>query len=282
MNVTLALAQINTKLGDMQANLEKHLALAKEAWSSGADILLFPELSLTGYVLQDLVPAVARRPQTDDPLFKALLKTSQDLDLVVGFVEEDPRHRFYIAHAYLSQGEIVHIHRKVHLPTYTLFDEKRYLAPGDGLRAFDTRFGRLGMLICEDFWHISSPYLLWLDGADLLLMSSASPGRGITGEQIGSAEAVETMMKTYAQLLTVFVAHTNRVGFEDGLKFWGGATVYDPDGTLLAKGPYDEESLTLAELDLEQLRRTRTRLPLLRDERPELVRRELERILRHD
>lgn len=282
MKVTLALAQINTKLGDMQTNLEKHLALAKEAWSSGADILLFPELSLTGYVLQDLVPAVARRPQADDSIFKALLKTSQDLDLVVGFVEEDPRHRFYIANAYLSQGEIVHIHRKVHLPTYTLFDEKRYLAPGDGLRAFDTRFGRLGMLICEDFWHISSPYLLWVDGADLLLMSSASPGRGITGEQIGSAEAVETMMKTYAQLLTVFVAHTNRVGFEDGLKFWGGATVYDPDGTLLTKGPYDEESLTLAELDLEQLRRTRTRLPLLRDERPELVRRELERILRHD
>lgn len=282
MKLTLALAQINTRLGDIQANLDKHLTLAKEAWSSGADILLFPELSLTGYVLQDLVPAVARRPGPADPVFARLLRASKEIDLVVGFVDEDARHRFTIANAYLSQGEIVHIHRKVHLPTYTLFDEKRYLAPGETFRAFETRFGRLGMLICEDFWHLSSPYLLWLDGADLLLMSSASPGRGITGEQIGSAETVETVTRTYAQLLTVFVAHTNRVGFEDGLKFWGGATVYDPDGTLLAKGPYDEEALTLAELDLDQLRRTRTRLPLLRDERPDLVWRELERILRDD
>jgi NAD+ synthase (glutamine-hydrolysing) len=269
-------------LGTCRPTWRNTWPLAKEAWSAGADILLFPELSLTGYVLQDLVPAVARRPASDDPFFASLLRASQDLDMAVGFVEEDARHRFFIASAYLSQGEVVHIHRKVHLPTYTLFDEKRYLAPGDHFRAFNTRFGRLGMLVCEDFWHISSPYLLWLDGADVLLMSSASPGRGITGEQIGSAQTVETVLQTYAQLLTAFVAHTNRVGFEDGLKFWGGATAYDPDGTLLAKGPYDEEALTLAELDLDQLRRTRIRLPLLRDERPELVKRELERILGHD
>ena len=280
MKLTLALAQINTVLGNVEANIEKHLALAKEARQNNADLLVFPELSLTGYVLQDLVPAVAHRLTPDDPLFHHLLDASRDLDLVVGFVDEDARHRFYIAAAYLSQGEVVHIHRKVHLPTYTIFDERRFLAAGDSFRAFDTRFGRAGLLICEDFWHISSPYLLWLDGADLLLLTSASPGRGVTDEQLGSAKWVETVNQVYAGLFTVFTAHTNRVGFEDGLYFWGGATAYDPDGKLIAKGPYNEESLTYAELDLAQLRRTRARLPLLRDERASLVQKELERIIR--
>jgi predicted amidohydrolase len=279
MQINLALAQINTVLGDVEANLEKHLEFIHEARSKKADLIVFPELSLTGYVLQDLVPAVAHRPTPDDPTFHRLLDASRDLDLVVGFVDEDARHRFYIAAAYLSRGEIVHVHRKVHLPTYTIFDERRFLAAGDSFRAFDTRFGRAGLLICEDFWHASSPYLLWLDGADILLLTSASPGRGVTDEHIGSSEWVETIAKAYAGLFTVFVAHSNRVGFEDGLNFWGGATAYDPDGKLIAKGPYDEEALTYAELDLAQIRRTRARLPLLRDERPKLVQNELRRIL---
>ena len=279
MQINLALAQINTVLGDVEANLEKHLEFIQEARSQKADLIVFPELSLTGYVLQDLVPAVAHRPSPDDPVFHRLLDASRDLDLVVGFVDEDARHRFYIAAAYLSQGEIVHVHRKVYLPTYTIFDERRFLAAGDSFRAFDTRFGRVGLLICEDFWHVSSPYLLWLDGADILLLTSASPGRGVTDEQIGSSEWVETINKTYAGLFTVFVAHANRVGFEDGLYFWGGATAYDPDGKLIAKGPYDEEALTYAELDLAQIRRTRARLPLLRDEQIGLVQKELDRII---
>lgn len=275
----LALAQINTKLGDVPANLEKHLAYIEKARAQKADLLVFPELSLTGYVLQDLVPTVAHRPVADDPIFKPLLKASKDLDLVIGFVDTDTRHRFYIAAAYLSQGEVVHVHRKVYLPTYGIFDERRFLAAGDSLRAFETRFGRAGLLICEDFWHVSSPYLLWLDGADLFLMTSASPGRGVMDEQLGSAKWVETVNQTYAGLFTSFFAHTNRVGFEDGLYFWGGATAHDPDGKLLAKGPYDEEALTYAELDLAQLRRTRARLPLLRDERASLVQKELDRII---
>jgi len=279
MQINLALAQINTVLGDVEANLEKHLALAKEARAQKADLLVFPELSLTGYVLQDLVPTVSHHPADDDPVFRPLLKASRDLDLVVGFVDEDARHRFYIAAAYLSRGEIVHVHRKVHLPTYTIFDERRFLAAGDSFRAFDTRFGRAGILICEDFWHISSPYLLWLDGADILLMTSASPGRGVTDEHIGSSEWVETIHKAYAGLFTVFVAHANRVGFEDGLNFWGGATAYDPDGKLIAKGPYDDEAITYAVLDLAQIRRTRARLPLLRDEQMGLVMTELQRVL---
>lgn len=281
MTVNIALMQFETHLGDLKTNLDRHLSFATEARKNDAEILVFPELSLTGYSLQDLVPQVAIRPTTNEPIFKHLLQASRQIDLVVGFVEEDSRHRFYISSGYLSQGEILHIHRKVYLPTYGIFDEKRFLAAGNKFRAFDTRFGRTGLLICEDFWHISSPYLLWQDGADIFLLTSASPGRGITEKQIGSSDWVETVNRAYAGLFTSFFAHSNRVGFEDGLYFWGGATLYDPDGKLIALGPYAEETILYAEMDLNQLRRTRARLPLLRDERPEIVFDELGRILKN-
>ncbi len=280
MKLTLGMAQINTVLGKPEANLEKHLVLAQQAAQDGVDLLIFPELSLTGYVLQDLTPAVAHRPRADDPLFRPLLEASQKLDLLVGFVEEDTRNRFYIAAAYLSGGEVRHVHRKVYLPTYGLFDEGRFFAWGDAIQAFETRFGRAGVLICEDFWHASPPYLLWLDGADLFLFTSASPGRGLNSAPIlESARWVEHINRAYASLFTAFVAHTNRVGYEDGLNFWGGSTVFDPNGELIVQAPYFEEGVTLAELDLNQLHRTRARLPLLRDERTALVQRELNRIL---
>jgi predicted amidohydrolase len=278
--LTLGLAQLDTTLGDVDANLEKHLAWIDDARSRSVDVILFPELSLTGYALQDLTPTVARRPSADDPTFGPLLKASQDIDVLVGFVDADVRHRYYIAAAYLSQGQVLHVHHKVYLPTYALFDEGRFFAWGDKVRAFDTRFGRFGVLVCEDFWHASPPYLLWLDGAEALLMISSSPGRGLDDEDmLASARWVERINQAYASLFTVFVAHTNRVGFEDGLTFWGGATAFDPEGRRLVRGVHHEEALTLVEFDLTQLRRTRTRLPLLRDERTALVQRELKRIL---
>lgn len=278
--VKVGLAQINTTLGNPQANLAKHLEWIDQALSSSVDLLVFPELSLTGYVLQDLATTVAHHPSADDPIFRPLLDASHKLDLVVGFVDEDLRHRFYIAAAYLSAGQVVHIHHKVYLPTYGLFDEGRFFAWGDSLRAFDTRFGRFGMLICEDFWHASPPYLLWLDGADILLLASASPGRGLTSEPVlESTRWVEHINQAYASLFTSFVVHANRAGFEDGLNFWGGSTIFDPNGELLVRAPYHTEALVLHTLDLSQLHRTRTRLPLLRDERTALVSRELGRIL---
>jgi NAD+ synthase (glutamine-hydrolysing) len=280
MKVELALAQINTKLGDVTANLEKHLDLIEKARSYGAELVIFPELSLTGYVLQDLTPSVAHHPDRDDPVFKTLLEYSAGLDIVVGFVDEDQRHRFFIASAYLSQGQVLHVHHKLYLPTYGLFDEGRFFAWGDTVSAFDTRFGRLGILICEDFWHASPPYLLWLDGADVLIFTSASPGRGLSAEmKLESARWVEHINRAYASMFTAFVAHSNRVGYEDGLNFWGGSTVFDPNGDMIAQGAYHEEALTLATLDLNELHRTRARLPLLRDERTSLTQREMGRIL---
>ncbi len=282
MSIRIGLAQFAPKLGDVPANLTKHMESIEQAVAQGVQLLLFPELSLTGYYLQDLVYELAIHPSAQDPTFGPLLEATRahDIDLTVGFVEEDRRHRFYISQAYLSQGAIVHVHHKVYLPTYGLFDEGRYFAWGDSVRAFETRFGRVGMLICEDFWHASPPYLLWLDGADILLMHSASPGRGLDeGGMLRSARWVDLVNQSYASLFTNFVIHCNRTGFEGGLNFWGGSLIADPNGDVLLSGPHFEEALLVGEIDLNQLHRTRYRLPLLRDERTGLLNRELSRIL---
>src|SRR5215831_11415308 len=245
MNLTLGLAQMYPKIGDVGVNLKKHLALIESAKAQNVDLLIFPELSLTGYNLQDLVYEVAMQPSLDDPTFGQLLQASADhvMDMMVGFVDTDNRARYFIAAAYLSGGKVVHIHRKVYLPTYTLFDEARYFAWGDAVQAFDTRFGRFGMLICEDFWHASPPYLLWLDRADVLLFQSASPGRGLdASDRLSSARWVQLVNQAYGSLFTNYVVHCNRVGFEDGLNFWGGSTIVDPDGELVACAPMHEEA----------------------------------------
>lgn len=279
-DLRIGLVQTDAVLGDVDANIDRHLEWLVDARRQGANLVVFPELSLTGYYLRDLAFNVAISTGDLPNRLSKLLDESRDVDLVCSFVERDNRDRFFVAAAYLSGGEIIHVHRKLYLPTYGLFEEGRFYASGQSISAFDTGFGRVGMLICEDFWHLSPPYLLWLDGADLLLLTSASPARGLgQREALASVEWVERINQAYASTLTVYVAHTNRVGFEDGLHMAGRATVFDPEGQLLAGGPHHQESLTLATIDLEQLRRSRQRLPLLRDERPDLVARELERIL---
>ena len=280
MRITIGLAQIYPKLGDLQHNLAAHLDYAAQAREQGVDLLVFPELSLTGYQVQDLVPEVALRADADDAVYAALLDASRDIDMVVSFVREDFRNRFYIADAYLSGGETLHIHHKLYLPTYAMFDESRYFAQGNSVRAFDTRFGRVGMLICEDFWHVSPPYLLWLDGADIFILNSASPSRGLNADdRLMGTRWVELVNQAYGGMFTSYIVHCNRVGYEDGKNFWGGSSVVDPDGEFMTHGLYFDEALITQEIDINQLHRTRARLPLLRDERPGLVRRELGRIL---
>ncbi len=282
MNVTVGLAQMSPKIGDVACNLDTHLEYIRQAKQAGVDLLLFPELSLTGYNLEDLVYEVAIPAHSDNPTLQALLSASatNQMDLMVGFVDIDARSRYYIAAAYISDGKILHVHHKVYLPTYTMFDEGRYFAWGDSVKAFDTRFGRLGMLICEDFWHASPPYLLWLDRADLLLFHSASPGRGLdSSDRLSSARWVQLVNQAYGSLFTNFIIHCNRVGFEDGLNFWGGSTIVDPDGEVMIGGPMHEEALIVQGIDVNHLRRARSRLPLLRDERTGLLASELQRIL---
>ena len=287
MKFKLALAQFSPRLGDVDANLKTILDYIARARVARADLVLFPELALTGYYLKDLVPTVAVRVASDEPRLAPLLAASRDLDIVIGFVEEDARYRYYIAAAYLSAGRVVHVHRKVYLPTYRLFDDGRFFAPGNTLRAFNTRFGRMGILICEDAWHLSSPYVLWQDGADFLIDLSASPGYGIStsndpstisGQGLANADTVRNFLRTYASILTTFVIFSNRVGMEDGITFWGGSHVLAPDGTALAAAPQFDDALVFAEIDTDALRRARLGLPILRDEQRELVRHELGRV----
>lgn len=277
----VGLAQIAPRLGDVRANLETHLEYIAQARAQQVDLLIFPELGLSGYYLKDLVPDCALQPSTDDALFAPLLHASRDLDLVVGFVERDIRFRYYISAAYLSAGRVVHLHRKVYLPTYRLFDDGRFFAPGETFRAFDTRFGRMGLLICEDAWHLSPPYILWQDGADFLIDISASPGYGLPPDQPGRLAnqiTVSTFLHAYAELLTTYVFFVNRVGVEDGIAFWGGSAVIAPGGEIVKAAPLTDELLLVAEVETDALRRARLRLPLLRDENLDLTLRELERI----
>ncbi len=277
----VGLAQLAPRLGDARANLKQHLEWIDRAREQRIDLLIFPELSLTGYFVKDLVPALAAEPNPSDPLFGPLLHASRDLDVVVGFIEQDRRYHYYISAAYLAGERVIHIHRKVYLPTYRLFDDARFFAAGNGFNAFDTRFGRIGLAICEDFWHVSTPYLLWQDGADLLIDIAASPGYGVASDAPGhlaSEATASAFLHCYSELLTDFVFYVNRVGIEDGISFWGGSTALGPNGRVLSSGPLLEEMLAVAEVNLDDLRRARLRLPTLRDERLHLVRDELARI----
>ena len=253
-----------------------------EARAQNLDLVVFPELGLTGYLLQDLNAEVAMARQ--DARLARLAAATQGMSAVVGFVEESADHQLYIAAALLEDGTLRHVTRKAYLPNYGLFDERRFFAAGDQLRAVPSRLRvSLGICICEDFWHLPVPYLLALDGAQLLINISSSPGRDIaevneTG--LGTAGSWRTIMRTYAQLTTTFVVFVNRVGVEESITFWGGSEVIDPAGESVFRAPLHDEGLYVVDIDLAAIRRERLALTLLRDERPEFVLRQLERLVR--
>lgn len=253
-----------------------------EAHDAGVDLLVFPELGLTGYLLQDLNADVAMR--SDDERLVELAAAAGDMSVIVSFVSESSDHRLYIAAALFEAGELRHVYNKSYLPNYGLFDERRFFAAGDVVRAVDSRLGvRLGICICEDFWHLPVPYLMALDGAQILVNVSSSPGRDIAAiveGGFGTADSWRTLMRAYAQLTTSYVVFVNRVGVEESLTFWGGSQVIDPAGEVCFEAPMLEAGLYVAEIDLDVIRRGRVALPLLRDERPDLVLRQLERLVR--
>ena len=276
MDFTAVLAQIKPKLGNVADNLtaiENEIAKAREA---GADLIIFPELALSGYFLKDLVPEVARR--IDSPEIQRLIELSQGISIAIGFVEETADYLFYNSALYLEDGAIAHLHRKVYLPTYGLFDEQRYLAHGESFRAFDTKFGRVGMLICEDMWHLSASYILAMDGATTLICLSSSPARGIDGDSLGSAAAWQKLTSTTAMFLNCRVLYANRVGFEDGVNFWGGSEYIAPSGESIVRGALLEEDFVTARVDEGTLRRERIFSPMMRDENLFVTMQELGRI----
>jgi predicted amidohydrolase len=277
----IALAQLAPRLGLLDENLARHRALLAEARAAGAGLIVFPELGLTGYLLQDLAGEVAMH--VDDPRLGALVAETTGLSAVVSFVEESDDHRLFIAAALVEDGRIVHLHRKLFLPTYGLFDERRFFAPGDRLRATPSRLGvRVGLAVCEDFWHLGVPESLALDGAQILINISSSPGRDLAASNavgLGTATSWRTLMRAYAQLTTSFVVFVNRVGVDESISFWGGSEVIAPTGEPVFGAPLFDEGLYLVDIDLADVRRERIALPLLRDERPELQVRELTRIV---
>lgn len=282
-DVRVALAQISPELGNLQANLGIHRAALAGAKRERAQVVMFPELSLTGYLLRDDVPAIALR--ADAPELRALSKAAGTMDVVVGFVEEADGLTYHNSAAYLSGGRVVHVHRKVYLPTYGMFDEGRDFAAGERIRAFPSRFGPAGMLICEDVWHPTSSWILAQQGAEILYAPSSGPTRGAKpGKGVTSVAVWHDLLRVTAEFQTSFVVYVNRVGYEDGLNFGGGSAAVDPFGRVIASLPPLEEGLAVADLRAEVLRRARIAYPLLRDDNLELVHRELDRIrtLRYD
>jgi predicted amidohydrolase len=277
MDFTVALAQIKPKLGCLDDNLALIEAAIEKGVSEGAQLIVFPELALTGYFLKDLVPDVAI--SLDAPQIARLKEHSRRISIAIGLVEVSADYRFFNTALYLEEGEILHLHRKVYLPTYGLFDEQRYLARGERFRAFDTRFGRMGMLICEDMWHLSAPYILAMDGATTLICLSSGPGRGISdAEGLGSATAWQKLTSTTAMFLNCRVLYCNRVGYEDGINFWGGSEVIAPSGEVTKRGKLLEEDFVLAQVDEGALRRERIFSPMMRDENLAITVKELKRI----
>lgn len=282
-SLRIALAQVAPRLGALEDNLAVHLQRIAEAREAGADLVVFPELGLTGYLLQDLASEVALR--RDAPELRELAAATAGISAVVSFVEESDDHRLFIAAALLEDGALRHVHRKVYLPTYGLFDERRFFAPGSAFRAVRSeRLGlKLGICVCEDFWHLSSANLLALDGAQVLINVSSSPGRDVAvihEEGLGTAQSWRTLNRAYAQLTTSFVVFVNRVGVDESFTFWGGSEVIAPTGAEVFGAPLHDEGLFLAEIHPADLRRERIATPLLRDERPEVQLRQLERIVR--
>lgn len=278
-SLRIALAQVEPVLGNVAENADRHLELARQAARKGADLLIFPELSLTGYLLQDLVSDVAVRLH-DPRLLRALLAMSRRLPMVVGLVEETTGHRYYNSALFLEAGRVRHVHRKVYLPTYGMFDEGRYFAAGDRVQAFSSSLGRIGLLICEDFWHPANAIVLAQDGADYLIVISNSPTEGIDAARgLRSLTTWHDLVKVTAQIQTQFVAWVNRVGFEDGINFAGGSCIVDPFGETLALGRTIMEDLVICDLPRSALRRARTLYPLLRDERLPVLTREVQRIM---
>jgi predicted amidohydrolase len=276
----IALAQYAPRLGEVDGNLELADGWLRRAATEGAQLVAFPELALSGYLLADLVPDVAMR--ADDARLAALSRAAPGVALAIGFVEETDAHRFCNSAALLRDGALIGLHRKVYLPTYGMFDEGRFTRAGDRIRTHDVGepIGRVGLSICEDFWHPSLPMLQALDGASLLVNLAAGPARA-PGSSAGLAAIAgwHKMQDTYALLGTSAVAFCNRVGNEEGLTFWGGSRLLGADGSTIAEGPLYDEALVVGSIDTDDLRMQRYGLPLLSDERLELVRRELDRII---
>jgi predicted amidohydrolase len=272
----VGLAQIDCRLGDVERNLERHLRWISDARRQGVELLLFPELSLTGYRLLHLTPRVAIQPRGSEVIAR-LAEAAGEMAVVVGLVEEGEHGVLYNSALFLHRGEILHTHRKIYLPTYGIFQEGRFFGEGKRLglatldRGGDPRAApSIGILICEDLWHAEVARRLARGGAKVLVVASASPGRIGAGEEPESQEDWEILTRSAALMDTCWVLYCGRVGWEEGSFYTGGSHIVRPGGQVLARAPFLDEHLLVADIDLREVDRLRWKLPLLRAERGDL------------
>jgi predicted amidohydrolase len=262
--IKLALAQISSKRESKSENLSKIEKLTLKAKQQGADLIVFPEMSLTGYVLLDQVYELAETvPGPSTQKIEALAKKT-GMHIVFGMPElsEITKATVFNTAVLVGPKGLIGKYRKMYLPTHSVFEEKRYFRPGYEEAAFQTDLGNLGLTICYDVFFPEVFRLTRLKGAQLIICISASPAvrRGYF-EILTSARALEN---------TAFLAYVNLAGVEDGLQFWGGSRLVSPTGDVLAKAKYDEEDFVVCELDFGDLKAAETFIPTLRDLRPEL------------
>src|SRR5687768_7246467 len=275
----LGVAQLAPRLRAVEENAALIAAAASEA---AAELLVTPELSLTGYELGDAVHALAGGAETGARLQVGALDSAPGL-LVVGLPENATGGPYNTA-AVLHRGSVVFRHRKLYLPTYGMFDEGRWFGRGSTVDAWTTPSGwRVGILICEDFWHPALTYLLAAHGIELLLVPAAAAGRGVwaSGAQsaFASNDAWERIARTTAQLYGIYVALANRVGVEGGVTFSGGSLIVGPDGSILQRAAERAPTTLLAELSRAELERARRPYAHARDDDQHLVARELARLI---
>jgi predicted amidohydrolase len=270
-SLRIGLAQVDAVLGDVDANVASARSVMARARGAGVDLVVFPELALTGYALGHVEADVARA--LGDPELAGLAAEADGMGCVIGFAEAGRVHTYNSA-AYLQGGQVRHVHRKLYLPTYDIWEERKHFTPGDRLRAFDTPWGPAAVLICGDAWQPAVATLAVQDGARILIVPACS-----TARKPDIQDDWREVCRFYARMLECFVVFVNRVGTEPGLDFWGGSHVHDPWGVRLAEAPVGEEAFVTADLDLGAVRRRRHELPLVKEARLGLLGRELDRLV---
>jgi predicted amidohydrolase len=262
--VKVGLAQISCKRGDKAANIMKIEDKVTKAKQQGAQLVIFPELSLTGYTLRDRVYELAETiPGHSTTVLEKIVKKTETY-IVFGMPElsEKTQATVYNAAVLVGPDGFIGKYRKMYLPTHSIFEEKRYFRPGYQTPVFETKLGKIGLIICYDIFFPEVSRLIRLKGAQLIVCISASPAtRRTFFETLTAARAIEN---------TAFLAYVNLVGIEDGLQFWGGSRLVGPNGKVLIKAKYDEEDLVIGEINYADIRPTEAFVPILKDLRPEL------------
>ena len=280
----LAIVQFRPRKGNYASNIARIGGLLARAatLSPRPAVVQFPETAATGYFVEggvrDLAVTAGELARDLDAAYRQALREPQPVDVVLGFYEKW-RDTLYNSAAYVRLGrgepEILHVHRKNFLPTYGLFDEERFVERGLEMRAFDTPWGRAAILVCEDAWHSLSGTVAALDGAQLIFLSSAAPARGVWPREDAtpgpaSVARWERLVRDIAEEHGVFVTFSNLVGSEGGKMFPGASMLMGPRGDIRSRAPVWEEAMLVATIDLGDLARARSDVPLLADLRTAL------------